>query len=543
VLAGILLMAILSAEPPKEDTRASCDEQMAVGEFEEESLLSHPYWREWVAGAYYHHNSMGLYDEGMQLSFVVVNELPATPPRFRAPLALPPPLTGELTMTLPAPVRKREGLACTRITLYTDPDRPKLRRLMMEEPALEFRAQVWNAGLPVLDVTWEGNELIYSEEDPGGRRILAVPHPPTPATGYQDGIRILLGDARHATVLLERPPAASNSDEASDFANAREDLLSSLEKLGLSWEKLLQTRPPERVSSAWRQLVLELISHDLSGTLDPSDPALAEKARRLEGLTAIKVDARAEPLWHPLLRAWVARLRPPASKPRPPLGQVELSIVPSEKHRTNGNIEEVWLDGRRILCPACPDPAFQGITTRAVDVPPERAARLWMRWKNVDGVHESEDWVPLLPGTRYHLRYAWFFRSASEQGGTVHLEPQSSARGEQPACLTVEAESQAAPGLGWADIRSTFGAEVALPRVRATPFGTLQPVAPGQILAILPARGDTVLTYGLWTLLPVRYLHAGTYRFMLERDGAVRLRFSPERADCKPARGTSGRRE
>lgn len=534
MLTRILLLAILSAEPPREDTRASCDEPIAVEAFEEESLLRHPFWKEWVAGAYSTRDSVSLGDDEVRLSFVVVHELPATPPRFRAPLALPPPLTGELTVTLPAPVRKREGLACTRISLTTAPDRPKLRLLRMEEPSLELRAQVWNAGLPVLDVTWESNELIYSEEEPGGRRILAVQHPPAPKSGYQDGFRILLGDASHATALLERPPASSSSHEAYDFASAHDDLRSSLRKLGLSWDKVLRARPPERVPGAWRQLILELISKDLGNPLDPRDPALAEKARRLEGLAAIKVDAKAEPLWHPLLRAWAARLRPPASKPRAPVGQVELSIVPPDKHDTDGTIEEVWLDGRRILCPACPDPAFQEVTTRAVDVPPERAARLWLRWKNRRGVYESKEWVPLIPGTRYQLRYGWVFRSAIEQGEAVQVEPQSAARGEQPACLTVEAESQAAPGLGWADIRSTFEADEALPRVRAIAFGTLQPASPGEILAILPARGDTALTYGLWTLLPVRYLHAGTYRFMLERDGTVRLRFSPERADCKP---------
>lgn len=536
MLTGVLLMAILSAEPPSEDTRASCADYVSMEEFEDESLSSHPFWREWISGAYYHRLSQGLDGDGMEHAFIVTHEVPQKPPRFRAPLALPPPLTGELTVTLAAPVRKREGLACTRLTVHTDPDSSKLLRLMMEEPPLEFRAQLWNAGLPVLDVTWEGRELIFSAEEPDGRQILAVPHPPDPRSGDQDGIRILLGDSRQATALLERPPAASSGEAADDFAHAHDDLSSSLSKLGLSWEKLVKSRPPERVSAAWRQLFLELISGELSNPVDPRDPALAQKARGLEALSAIKVDARSEPLWHPMRRALIARLRPPAARPVPALGQVELSIVPTEKNPTNGLLEEVWLDGRRILCPACPEPGFQGVTTRAVEVSPERAGRLWLRWRDMDGSRESEEWVPLLPGTRYQLRYGWYFRSASEQGGGVLIEPQSAARGEQPACITVEARDQAAPGLGWADIRSTIGAEVSLPRVRATAFGTLQPASREDILAILPARGDTALTQGLWTLLPVRYLHAGVYRFRLEQDGTVRLLFNPAPADCKPAR-------
>lgn len=526
MLASVVLMTLLSTAPPTEAPLARCEELSTFEKLEEESLLTHPFWRGWFSGAGLQDPTVSSDMEGLRQSFVAVHELPAASPRFRAPLALPPPLTGELTVTLTPSVRKREGLACISVSLTTDPDRPKVRSMVMEEPPLQIRAQVKNAGLRVLDVTWEARELTYSEDEPQGRKVLTIPHPPVAGSGYQDNIRVLLGDARDATALFESP--------TDDSLQVHGDLLESLIKLGVTWEKVLRSPPPEQVSRAWRQLLLELIRVDLGGPLDPRDSRRAEKARKLEALARLPVDVSAEPLWGPLVRAWLARLRPPPA-PRAPMGRAELSIMPAAgKSRTGGSIVEVWLDDRRILCPGCAEPAWKGVTTVAVDVPSERAVRLWMRWKDHDGVHESEEWVSLLPDTRYRLSYAWSFRSASEQGGRVSIVPESGARGEQPACVTIDTAGKAAPGLGWADVHGVSSLDAPLPRVQPVAFGTFQPASPEQTLAVLPARGDTTLTYKLWTMLPVRYLHSGNYRFMLEPDGAVRLRFTPEVGDCKP---------
>ncbi len=525
MIARVLLMALLSTEPPAREALAPCEEWVSLHRINDETLLRHPYWGGWFAGASYRQDRMGG-PFGMERSFDAVHELPGKAPRFRAPLSLPPPLTGELSMTLSPSVRKRKGFACIPVSFDTDPDWTKLLGLMMEDPPLRLRARVKNAGVSVLDVTWEARELRYNEDEPQGRRILEVPEPPPPGSSYRAGIRILLGPARDAIALLERPD--------DDSLDADVEFVDSLLRLGFSWEKLLQVPPPEQVSPAWRLLVLRLIGGDLNNPLDPRDPKRAERARRLEGLARVKVAADAEPLWGPLRRAWVARLRPP-SRPGPSIGQAELRIVPGGKEGTGGSVEEVWLDGRRILCPGCSEPAFRGVNTRTVEVPPERAVRLWMRWKDMDGVHESEDWVPLLPGHRYQLRHTRYFHSASEQGTTIAIEPELGARGEKPACVTVEAEARAAPGLGWADLSMAQEPEAPPPRVRPVTFGTLQPVSREQWLGILPARGGSALTDRLWRLQPVRYLHAGTYRFLLERDGDVRLRFSPEVADCKPA--------
>ena len=526
MLARVLLMTLLATEPPSEEPLAHCEDLSELRVFDEDSVLRHPYWRGWFAGARRTDGTWNSQDE----SFTLVHALPGRAPRFRAPLALPPPLTGEVTMRLSPAVRKRKGRVCTSVGLSMDSDGSTLRQLAMDEnPPLELHARVMNAGQPVLDVTWEARELLYSEDYPPGARILSVSSPPTARSGGQSSTRILLGGASEATALIERRSGLSTVAEDSDFGPVRGEFISSLLELGLTWEKVLRSRPPERVSPAWRQLLLELIAVDLNAPPHPGEPRRAEWARRLEALGAVKVDSGAEPLWEPLRRAWLARLRPPAPS-GPAIGQAELSIAPVRKGLPPDGLEEVWLDGRRILCPGCSQAAFKGVTTRTVDVPPERAVRLWMRWRDRFGASEREDWVPLLPGGRYQLRYDYYFNSASDQGTTVTVIPESGARGTQPACVTVDAEAGAAPGLGWS-VRPAWRSPEPPPVSRVS-FGTLQPAVADQTLAIVPAQGDMERTYGLWPLPLVQYLHAGTYRFVLEKDGDVRLRFSPDVGEC-----------
>lgn len=521
MLAHVLLMTLLSATPPEKEPPSACAGPVSEEELEEESLLTHPYWKEWLTEVRVKSVEGSGSREELELSFTAVHPRSDAPPRFRAPLALPPPLTGALTVTFAPSARKREGDTCIQMSLTTDPDRQVLRELTMENAPLRFRASVKNAGLPLLDVTWEGQELTYREEAAHGQKALFIPSPPTAQSGLRDRLQVLLGDARAFTQVFE-------SQDEHGMA------LLSLTEFGLTWEKLLRSSPPARVSRDWRQLVLELIHKDLAGPLDPRDTRRAERVRMLEPLLPLQVDASAEPLWGPLLRAWAARLRPP-SRPRASIGQAALSLVPAAGgNGTNGSIDEVWVDGRRILCPGCSEPTLKGVTTAMLDVPPERAVRLWVRWKNMDGFQESEEWMPLLPGTRYRLRYAWLFRSASDQKGRIDIEPESGARGEQPACVTIEASAQVAPGLGWAELRNAYESEVGPPSgARLVAFGASLPATSKKHrLAIFPVRGATELTRDLWTMLPVHYVHAGSYRLVLEKDGTVRLRFSPEAVDC-----------